>query len=892
VVRAGASGSSGAARNAVTFEALAQLERRGDFHGIAAASVLAGDLARAATYLERASSDVGVAADRALLALANGHPREAVIRLDDVLAVNPRHPQALWNHALALRDLGLPLSSAAAFEAVAALGETGWAAEARIRGQELSTRIGERRTAYLRLANSNALQLATGPDAVTAETARRFPGMARVLLYDGVRGAGSADAVRALAPLARTLDDVYGTSTLAAYVERVARADFAVRAPLAARYADLVAGAQLDDAASRAFLSALREGRADDILFGALVYTSGSGLAPADIAALQRFADTAGDPWLHVLAVERAVAALIAQSDHAGAEALALPVLATCETSRVDYRCASLAFTLAQSYIFMFRLADAQQLLTRHIDRVRRGGDWYLEDWFLALSAQIAILSDDVTGSTLPIARAYLEELGLRAPDRCDYEIWRHEMIATLFVNRVDLEGARAALQRADAAAARCSSASPELAVSRSVESMFAAAHVLRSPTAGTAADVARVRAQIDHARKAAGPSMQAMLDQIEGRLLLDRDRATATPLLERAIAQAESPGNSDVNGPKAREYAFTLLTLDAARAGEWSPVWRLLERAAGITASPRCALGVAGEDGASMTVVRDSGGAIRGRFYPKQPGSTIDVEVVLGVMRRASAEIRDAFRGCAEVEVLARPPAQGLPELLPIELAWSFRVDVGARSAMTTTAQRASQTLPVVSGAAPTPARRLVIANAEPPAALRIPRLSPWHSAEPPQVLLEGAAATPSRALAEMGDATFVEIHAHGKVEASGTDASFVMLSPDADGRYALTAAAIRQRPLRGRPTVILAACEAAKLATHRHEAWSLPAAFIAAGARAVIASNSAIEDVGAGELFDDVRARIERGSSPAVALRDARTAYLANHPTATWVRTVMVFQ
>jgi hypothetical protein len=884
VVRADA---PGAARIDVTFDALAQLERRGDFHGIAAASLLAGDPTRAAAYLERATGNLDVAADRALLALSSGDPREAVIRVDDVLTANPRHPQALWNRALALRELGLPQSSAAAFEAVAALGEPGWADEARRRGQELSTRSSERRTAYLRLANTDVLRLATGPDAVTAEAARRFPGMARVLLYDAIRGAGSADAVRALAPLARTLDDVYGEATLAAYIERVARADFTVRAPLAARYAALVSGAQLDDAAIRDLVSALRAGRADDILFGALVFTSRRGLAPADVAELRRFADTAGDPWLRVLAVERAAAARIAQHDHVGAEAIALPVLATCETSRLDYRCASLALTLVQSYVYMFRLADAQQVLARHIDRVRRGGEWYLEDRFVALSAQLEMLSDDVAGTTLPIARAYLDELGLREPETCAYQIWGHEMIALLFVNRFDLSRAGAALQLADAAVARCTSASPQLAVSRNVESLFVASHVLRAPTGGTAADVARVRAQIDHARQAAGPGMRSMLDQVEGRLLIDRDRATATNLLERAIAQAEGASSSDINGPKAREYAYTLLTLDAARAGEWASVWRLHERAAGITASPRCAMGIAADDGASATVVRDASGAVRGWFSPMRPDPTINVA------RLVPAEVRDALRGCLEVEVLARPPVQGLPELLPIEFAWSFRVGAGAGSTLTpSVAHRATQTLPPASGPASLPARRVVIANAEPPAALRIARLSPWRSAEPPHALLEGRAATPSRALAEMSEATFVEIHAHGKADASGTDAAFVMLSPESDGHYALTAAAIRQRPLRGRPIVILAACQAAKLATYRHEAWSLPASFIVAGARAVIASSGVIEDAGAGELFDDVRARIERGSSPAVALRDARAVHLANHPTATWVRAVMVFQ
>ncbi|HEX7841838.1 MAG TPA: CHAT domain-containing protein, partial [Kofleriaceae bacterium] len=122
--------------------------------------------------------------------------------------------------------------------------------------------------------------------------------------------------------------------------------------------------------------------------------------------------------------------------------------------------------------------------------------------------------------------------------------------------------------------------------------------------------------------------------------------------------------------------------------------------------------------------------------------------------------------------------------------------------------------------------------------------------------------------------------------------DASFLMLSPDSDGHYALTAAAIRRQPLYRHPIVILAACHAAATAPYRHEAWSLPAAFVAAGARAVIASTDVIDDEAAGAFFDDVRARIERGTSPAIALRDARAAWLAAHPDAAWVRSLMVFQ
>ncbi|HEX7837771.1 MAG TPA: hypothetical protein VF469_09925, partial [Kofleriaceae bacterium] len=90
-------GNAPSPADAISLEALAQLEQRGDYHGVAAASLLAGELSRAATYLDRAVPGLDVAADRALLQLAAGHPGDALITLDRVLAAAPRHPQALWN---------------------------------------------------------------------------------------------------------------------------------------------------------------------------------------------------------------------------------------------------------------------------------------------------------------------------------------------------------------------------------------------------------------------------------------------------------------------------------------------------------------------------------------------------------------------------------------------------------------------------------------------------------------------------------------------------------------------------------------------------------------------------------------------------------------------------
>ncbi|HEX8114763.1 MAG TPA: CHAT domain-containing protein, partial [Kofleriaceae bacterium] len=273
-----------------------------------------------------------------------------------------------------------------------------------------------------------------------------------------------------------------------------------------------------------------------------------------------------------------------------------------------------------------------------------------------------------------------------------------------------------------------------------------------------------------------------------------------------------------------------------------------------------------------SVVTVRDAGGTSQGAFDASHVGPAIDAA------RLVPPSLRAALRGCSEVEVLARPPVQGLPQLLADDVAWSYRVDRDRR--------------PTAPGSAPARATRLVIANTEPPASLGVPRLLPWQSSEAPDVRLEGAAATPSRALAEFTDATFIEVHSHGVADTTGADAAFLMLSPEPDGRYALTAAEIRQHPLRGRPIVILAACHAATTATYRHEAWSLPAAFVAAGARAVIASTDVIDDAAAGAFFDDMRARIEHGASPAVALRDVRVTWLASHPGATWVHSLMVFE
>jgi len=121
----------------IAMRTLADLEARGDLHGVGALALLNGERRRAADYLARAGDSADVVSDRAALALADHQPENALALADAALAKDPGHGPALWNRALALRELGLSRAAAAAFREVARRGEPGWAAEARQRAAAL-----------------------------------------------------------------------------------------------------------------------------------------------------------------------------------------------------------------------------------------------------------------------------------------------------------------------------------------------------------------------------------------------------------------------------------------------------------------------------------------------------------------------------------------------------------------------------------------------------------------------------------------------------------------------------------------------------------------------------------------------------------------------------------
>jgi cellulose synthase operon protein C len=89
-----------------------------------------------------------------------------------------------------------------------------------------------------------------------------------------------------------------------------------------------------------------------------------------------------------------------------------------------------------------------------------------------------------------------------------------------------------------------------------------------------------------------------------------------------------------------------------------------------------------------------------------------------------------------------------------------------------------------------------------------------------------------------------------------------------------------------------VLAACQAAVGARSQVLHASLPASFIKAGARLVLASPTPVEDAEAGAFFEGVLARVRAGQPAAIALRDERQAPRWRHNQRSWTQDVVLFR
>jgi len=142
------------------------------------------------------------------------------------------------------------------------------------------------------------------------------------------------------------------------------------------------------------------------------------------------------------------------------------------------------------------------------------------------------------------------------------------------------------------------------------------------------------------------------------------------------------------------------------------------------------------------------------------------------------------------------------------------------------------------------------------------------------------------------MTDASIIEFHTHGFIANDVSEASYLVLSPEIDRQYAMTASDVAQTKLQAAPLVILGACHSATSSRSLEGGMGLAEAFLRSGARAVIASPDAIQDQGAHTFFAVVRDRVLQGISPAIAVRDERMRRLAASDSDTWITGVVVFE
>lgn len=864
-------GGVGSSQQAISYDALAALQQANNLHGLAIAEAYNGnDLAEVAKRLRGLPQTPEIRSDRAAIEMIieakdpakRGTTLEALLEelaaLKDLKDRDDRAGRAArWNYALVLERLGLSLSAARAFRAIADEREPGWSDEAARRAGVLAQDGETTRTAWLAIRKAGDA-LSTSRTPIALNLLRQSPGLARTYFYNAVRTAHSRDEVLALEPMARELDGA-GKPFLVDYVRRVAGFDFGQRKPLAEAYAQLLKN-ELAPAATQRLLSDSPSPNAVDIVMGAMHQQR---VVADHVDAYRRMAKQTDDPWFRLILgnAQAQVAARAGNLGEAEARLRESQPLCSSETApALSSQCLNIASDLADLYVNQHRLPEAVNVVRDGMELARGTGEWgqlQVLLWCLAEAARY--------DSSLESSRAYASEILWMArkpgaatdepdePSAMTREA--HMILANLAIRDLNGSVARRELELA------LRDATPDLWMANALADI---GRLDPRPD-----DLPRLQKWLTALRSqgAPSPTQRILFDAIEGRLLIDKDPAAGIAMLERVNASADAIATDDALTKEARSGSLSVLALEAARGEDHARVLVLLARQLGVTVPGACTVGMVVEDAREAVVVQSSEGKLRGTYTTSRPAG--------GAPPVIAAELARSLESCSHVVVIAEGMLQGQPHVLPPAIAWSYLT--GARRSTTP---------------APTEPRAVIVANVKPPEDLGLPPLAPQSFASTSTtILLSGLAATPRRVLSEIASASEIQFHTHALENAGVSGASHLVLSPDHDRGYALTAEAIRKVELRGRPIVVLAACDSGHRARYQHVPFSLPSAFLFAGARMVFAAGSAIPDSEAGGFFAQVLHSVHAGADPAVALRDERQRVLAVDPSS-WVADVVLFE
>lgn len=857
--------------DSIPLSTLAGLEKLNDTRALGSAWLINGDPVKARSLLKQLPPGADVSADLAAVALNQGHADEALELAQVSLLAKPGNSRALWNQALAARELGLTAVAAQRFGQVEALHEPGWSDEAAKRRAALEARAQSEQATFTAALNAGAkMTLEHQPMSPALVTAA--PSLARMQLAYALRTATSKDEVEALRPVAVQLVPLLGNAPqVLTSLDRAAAADFKARAALTrgfravyVRYfqqlialgqpIELPAGSKTfegtEEASFRTLLVA--QGNADDLALGLPML----GLVTPQFAAYSRAVQSLGDPWFDFALKNEQAKAALAKGDAAAAERGFLDVLRS-GTSTAPLRVMQAANLLSVLYIDQHRAAEAQTVALKGLTLARAQHEVLIGGQLLNTLADAARYRN-LKG----LAEATLEERALRQPGACYVQRYSDESLGALYLMSFDAERARPALQHA----ASCGEP-------LSLVGAFSLSDLIRlSPTKE---DLARFDAALTALRGSlSSPTDLAMVDHIEGRVRLDTDAAAGERLLRSAMKAVST--DSSATARKIRAYGFGLLRNQQASQQKFDALFALTQEELGRPLPEGCALVVDVEDDRIAVAGRQRGGAVTGAFarVPRSRPHPDGVELT-EIADLVAPIARQAFKSCGPNEALrvyAGFPLHGRAGWLPDEIAWSYASGLPERTLV--------------------PGKSVVVTDVDAPAELDLPHLAAWQPSAAFQVdtVVRGAQATPEGVLEAMRDASFIEFDAHGLVNTGSDDTALLVLSPGATG-FALTAAKVGQQQLNHHPVVLLGACRAATVAPMMHESWSLPHAFLRAGASGVIAAPIDLPDAETHDFFEKLTIRVASGTNAARALQYERSKWLAAGK-AHWVRSVLVFE
>lgn len=853
--------------NGLNLNAVGELKKQGNFQAVAAAWVTdgsPGSLEQALACLNTLAPLPGeedvlrmplapsrypdIDSDRAAILLSQGKPEFALRLAESALMAHPEHRAAEWNRALALKDVGATILAAEAFEHIASHGERGWASEASARAAALRQLIELRRRDHEGMVARGRAMVMGG--SIELSLWRRFPGYGRLFFYDAVRAATSIERVREFLPLAMELDRLQGGSVLADYVQKLLAERFDRRGPLAQTYARLAADYHaLDAKAQDAYFAQLRAAHQYDLLLGALVLTD---RVNEHLPEYRELARRNGDPWSVLILENEQANAEIERGEYPQAEERLAAASRACYSQGLTYRCIRLELALAQLYISLYALPQAEIHVKSGMKWARETGDWIAETSFLRKLVLIAFYRDESN-----LRMALVEEAARREPVGCKQQRYLHDMRADKYVRSLRFEEARREVL-----------SSPLCDEPRSLPSLLVVAHLGRVGMAVMTPSQLHEGLEILSRQQGLTAISQANIKYAEGVLALQRDREEGRTLLSQTITMAKRLPSTDAEAHQVLSSSWEELLFDAGMSGDANRALRLMAEQRGLSQSAACVLGVVLSGERSLVVMRGMNGVARMHHEPFSEKAELNLKSLVPETFKAE------LQGCPQVTVYSNAALIGRPQLLQENLAWSFWERGPVRRDRTLCEENS-----------------LIIGDVDTPPELHLPPLSSWGNhflSSRGHMPLLGLAATPSVALAGMTKATTLVVNAH---VLTGVGISHVVLSPDESQKYAITADDLNQVRFTCAPPVFITSYSLPSSISHSNGTLSVPEALLNSGSGPVFAALTPPPEGEGRQFFTSVLERLRSGSSPAVALKDVRMLWL-QQKRGDWVKNVSLFE